>query len=504
MNRTFRTVSAFMRHKWLIEPVFAEQHLPIINAYLAGTLPINASDDEDQENEDNSDPFDRIAYAVCTQAAGDDQSAAPANSGQRYSLDDEEMPDGSVFVLDIRGAIFKESTCCSVGTEDYVQLINRAYAHPKIIGIVCLVDSPGGQLSGTPSLYDAIRDPRKPVVTVVNEGLMASAAYWLACGSDYIYATQKSDQIGSIGVFVSFDDTTEAREKQGIKRITVYSDRSSEKNKPFRDAMAGDTKALTEDLNQAADLFREAVIEGRGDRLKPVAKNGPDVFKGGLFYASEAIKLGLIDDFGGLDKAVAKVAQLAKQPKATTAARSASSTTGEDNAIDAKATVTPPAPEATEEAPAQADTTPAGPVQAGPTPTVSNNQTDTDMSLFGDKHKLISALAGVEASTITDDQLNAINASLDAQNIKGVRVISQAYLDEIQKDATALTAAQTQVSQLTIERDKYKADADKFGSQAGTIPTTSQKVEEKQGSADDEKVISETDQILIDRAAKLG
>ncbi|QJD79528.1 S49 family peptidase [Spirosoma rhododendri] len=500
MISQFQILSALLRHKWAIEPIWAEQHQTLLDSYLAGKLDLKLLQQNAIDEAGGVDPISSIGYVLASDEV-DTPPGGPAvtatNPRNRYALDNPDLPENSVFVLDIRGPIMKETTCCTLGTEDYAKLIRRAYAHPKIIGIVNLVDSPGGQLFGTPTLYDAIRDPQKPVVSVVCEGLMASAAYWLACGSDEILATQQTDMIGSIGVFVSFRDNRKALALAGIEVHTVYSDRSAEKNKPFRDALEGDTAALTEDLNQAADLFRVAVETGRGAKLKPVTKGGADVFKGGLFYASKAIELGLIDGFGDLDVAVARVAELAKQPRATAVEPTPAEPTGDGNDLDDEH-------DNDNDPEADASTPVTEPVLASQDSSVSpTNQTDTTM--FGDKHKLITALAGVESSAITDDQLNAINANLDAQNIKGIRVISQGYLDEMTTSATALTTAQEQVSKLTQERDQLQSKVNEYGSQPGVLGTTSQKTEEPQVAAgDDEEVISETDAKLRSMASLKG
>lgn len=488
MNRNWRTISSLLRTHWCIEYVWAEQHLPLVQSFLNGTLPLQSNEDDDQDSNTETDSaVPGYGYAL---AASADGSYAVQN---RYALDDPELPDNSVFVLDIRGAIMKESSCCTIGTEEYCRLIRQAYAHEKIIGCVALVDSPGGQLSGTPSLYDAIRDPVKPFVCVVNEGLMASAAYWLSCGADYIYATQQTDQIGSIGVFVSFDDATEAREKMGIKRHTIYSDRSPEKNRPIREALAGNDKLLVDDLNQAADLFRAAVEQGRGARLKPAKKGGPDVFEGGLFYAGKAIELGLIDGYGTLETALSKVAELA-QAKSATAIDELPDDEEDDDEIEDE--ILPGEQDddddnELEESEPQAALSPVVPSAAPP----QSNLTTTNMSLFGNKFKALTAMAGLEAASITDDQLNALNAELDGQNIKGVRLISTTYLEQAE-------ALETQNTQLTTERDDWKRKAEAYGSQPGHLGSKSHKADEKTVTEAADTLISEIDQELLDREAK--
>ncbi|QIP14724.1 S49 family peptidase [Spirosoma aureum] len=470
-----------LRTLWCIEPIWAEQHLPLVQSFLSGQFPIQTNEDDETQTQD---PIAGKTFAIAAQSGS---NYAVQN---RYALDDPELPDNSVYVLDMRGVVVKESNCCSIGTEEYARLIRQAYAHEKIIGCVGLVDSPGGQLSGTPTLYDVIRDPIKPFVVVVNEGLMASAAYWYSCGADYIYASQQTDQIGSIGVYIEFDDATEAREKMGIKRHTIYSDRSSQKNRPFRDAKEGKTELIREDLNQAADLFRAAVEQGRGKRLKVAKKGGPDVFEGGLFYAGKAIELGLIDGYGNLETAIAKVAELASKPKGEAVEELPDD--HDETGDNTPEVVDLPDNDDSDEPTASVEPT-----------TSQSNLISTTMSLFGNPHKVLSGLAGVEGSKITNEQLNAANAELDAEKITGVRVISTTYLEQAKQSIAALNQKNAEVETLTKERDDARAEAAKFGSQPGAQPTKSEKVEEKITTVEKDTYISQTDADLAAMKAQM-
>lgn len=478
-----------MRSTWLIEPVFAEAHIPYINAYLAGQLPQQLSSDEKETDDDEPDPLARVGYALAPTAGAE---SAPQT---RYSLSDPELPDNSVFVIDIRGAIFKESTCCSTGTEDYCKLINQAYASEKIIGLVALIDSPGGQLSGTPTLFDALRNPIKPTVSVINEGLMASAAYWLACGSDDIYATQKSDQVGSIGVFVQFEDRTKAREAAGVKLVTVYSDRSTQKNKPFRDALAGDDSLLREDLNQAADLFREAVEQGRGARLKNGKKGtADDVFEGGLFYASKALELGLIDGFGDLTTAINRVTELHNARQQSSAP---GSSTGAVPARQTTENLTPTL--ASADAPELGAITPESPTPVAEAPSQSPTQNPTN-PMFGFKSMIASlaAVHGIAAAEITDAQITAINADFAAQGYN-LAVVSQSQFSAAQALETQLATANSElvtananITTLTGTIATQTEEITRLGKQPGTMGTKTPK-EEETLTPEGEAVISETD-----------
>jgi protease-4 len=499
MKRNSRMVSALLRHDWLIEETYARAHESLINAYLSGQL---AHVDE----EDKKPIGYYLGKSTGTKGAGHsgiaianlkalDAGIRSASGGRhtaqnlvRYEIEsDTELPDNSVFILDIRGPIFKEGSCFSYGTEDYVQQLKAAFQNPKIVGVVLLVDSPGGQLSGTPTLYDVIRTAPKPTISLVNEGLMASAAYWLACGSSFIYATQQTDQIGSIGVFVQLRDSSAALEKAGVRNFAIYSDRSPDKNRPFREALEGKPELLKAELNQAADFFWTAVQAGRGERLKPATKD-VDVSKGGLFYAGEAIKYGLIDGYGDLQSCVDKVYELAE----------AAQNQGESSALASAIT---PDSFAQQPAPAASGLTEeTTPIEGATLSDSQPNQPHNDM--FGDKHKKITALVGREATSITDDELNDINADLDTQNIKGVRIVSAAYLQEAQEAIAGLTAANTkvntlqgQITTLTEERDTAVSKATEFGSQPGHLGSKTPKEGESlsTGEENQDPFYSETD-----------
>lgn len=502
MNRNFRTVSALLRQDWLIEASYAQAHEQLINAYLSGQL--TDVDEEDKKpvgyflsgfqrtkqtgQKTISGTLQRLGISGLLSFAGSSQAGQGHSIVRHEIASDTPLPPNSVFVLDVRGAIMKESSCFSYGTEDYTQLLNAAYANPNVIGAILLMDSPGGQLSGTPSFYDAVRNPIKPTGVLINEGMIASAAYWIACGADFIYASQKSDSVGSIGVFVRLRDARQAMENAGIKSWEVYSDRSPEKNLPVREALDGKPELLKAELNKAADLFRAAVEAGRGDKLKP-ATDKVDVFKGAMFSADEAIDLGLIDGFGDLYSAIDKIYELADASKSPSAPSPAAS----NPSTDFSAQSTAPA--------ASGQTEDITPVAEGlATDSNSNPQTQNDM--FGDKHKKLSALAGQEASAITDEALNAINADLDTQNITGVRVISAAYLQEAEQAianlATAngkITTLEGSITNLTKERDDARAEAAKFGSQPGHLGSKSPKAEEKtvEGQQAEDPFFSETD-----------
>ena len=192
----------------------------------------------------------------------------------------------------------------------------EADQHPNISGIILYIDSPGGTVDGTQAFADKVKACKTPVVTFI-DGLMASAALWIGSSASRIIAQNSTTEIGSIGVMVQFADMQPMWEQEGVKFHRINADQSRDKNKTFTDALNGDYSGIkNEQLNPLAEQFIAAVKANR--------PNLPDsVFTGKVFFAEDALSLGLIDEIGSLDAAIAAVSSLSAS-EGTTSDSSAS------------------------------------------------------------------------------------------------------------------------------------------------------------------------------------
>lgn len=223
--------------------------------------------------------------------------------------DFNKAPDGSVAIISLRGDMMKEGTMCSYGTEEIAAVIREAAASKKIIGIRLDIDSGGGAVDAIAPMLDAIifaQGEGKPVVACCD--LCASAAYYVACHCNEIVACNDiSSEFGSIGVMIQFPDYAKYYEQKGIKVHTIYSDLSSYKNAPFEAALKGDYKSIKEEtLNPLARQFQEAVKNHR----KNLDQKTDGILNGRMFFASDALKVGLIDLVGTPAMATQEVRRL--------------------------------------------------------------------------------------------------------------------------------------------------------------------------------------------------
>ena len=226
---------------------------------------------------------------------------------QSFGLMDQSIPSGSIAVIPIRSEIMKyDQQCGPRGSMSIMDEIDAVNNNPNISGILLLIDSPGGQVSATDLLAEKIKSCSKPVVAFV-EGLCASAALWIAAGSDRMFASSDLDRIGSIGVMLAFADLKPYYEKLGVKFHEFTATLSTDKNKDFNDVLSGNYEGYrTEVLDKINEKFIAHIKECRPSVSQ-------DALSGKMFFARDAIEAGLLDEIGSFQSALAYTANLAAQ-----------------------------------------------------------------------------------------------------------------------------------------------------------------------------------------------
>lgn len=286
---------AVTRGLWALDPMYAQSNLPFVEGFLRG----------DKNNFD----FKNDAYVK--------GNSLPRLfcGGQTIFVDNDtwygkdqihQAPYGSIIVIPVTGPIMKEDHCYSPGTMTLARWIAMADANDNIQSIIIEVDSPGGQVDGTQSLADAIRACSKKTIGYVSDGMAASAGYWILSACDEIVSSHKTNNIGSIGVFVQLANFAKYyKEAVKLEIHTIYADQSTEKNLPVRNVMEGgeNSEALikAEMLNPIAEAFINAVKVNRGEKLN-LSEGNP--FLGKLYMSEEALKIGLIDRIEKLEQVI--------------------------------------------------------------------------------------------------------------------------------------------------------------------------------------------------------
>ncbi len=188
-------------------------------------------------------------------------------------------------------------------------LLRHAREDDDVKAVVLRVDSPGGEVFASEQIRRevvALKQAGKPVVVSMGD-LAASGGYWISMDADRIYADE-STVTGSIGIFAIVPNLSRA-----LDRIGVHTDGVG----TTRFAGAFD---MTRPLDPAVGQVIQSVIDkGYADFTSKVAKardrsveSVDEVARGRVWSGAQARDRGLVDEFGGLQDAVADAAERAR------------------------------------------------------------------------------------------------------------------------------------------------------------------------------------------------
>ena len=173
--------------------------------------------------------------------------------------------------------------------EDISFLFGQAVASADVRAIVLNFDSPGGSVQGIPEFAAKIRAARaiKPIVSY-SEGLVCSAAYWLASQAHYLIGSTSSNW-GSIGVYTVLYDTSKMYEAEGVRPVLVKAGKEKAIGLDGLPVTEDQVAVIAEGVQYVYGLFTEAVTGARPTTISP------DVMQGNDYYAEIAKGHGLID-----------------------------------------------------------------------------------------------------------------------------------------------------------------------------------------------------------------
>ena len=229
--------------------------------------------------------------------------------------DESERGDDEIAVYYAYGDIVQTSvggslsnTTAIVGA-DVCRDLEKLAKDDDVKAVVIRVNSGGGSAYASEQIWHQVELLRKEKPVVVSMGgKAASGGYYMSCNSSYIFA-EPTTLTGSIGIFGIVPDNSELlTQKLGLKFDAVKTNRNSlfgTSSRPMNDEEIG---YLTASIGRGYELFRKRVADGRKmtvDQVEAIAQ-------GHVFTGEDALKIKLVDELGGLDKAVAKAAQLAK------------------------------------------------------------------------------------------------------------------------------------------------------------------------------------------------
>ena len=203
-----------------------------------------------------------------------------------------------------------------VGTK-MIDDLQKLRQDDDVKAVVIRVNSPGGSAFASEQIWREVclLKEKKPVIISMG-GLAASGGYYISCAANRIFA-EPTTLTGSIGIFGMVPDVSELITKKiGLKFDVVKTNEMADLGTMSRPINQAEGAQLQHMINRGYDLFTQRVADGRGisqDSVKVIAE-------GRVWTGEQGLKIGLVDELGNLDQAVAYAAQQAQLQKYRTVA----------------------------------------------------------------------------------------------------------------------------------------------------------------------------------------
>ena len=193
----------------------------------------------------------------------------------------------------------------TVGSETFVEWLRKIRVDSSVRAAVIRIDSPGGSAIASEVIWRELMLTREKMPVIVSMGdVAASGGYYMAVPGHVIVA-EPGTLTGSIGVVTGKFVVDDALGKLGMTSGSVADGKNAEIYSPFRSFTAAERERVGDQMRSTYDLFVARVVEGR----KSTREKIDAVAQGRVWTGRQARERGLVDELGGLDRAI----QLAKE-----------------------------------------------------------------------------------------------------------------------------------------------------------------------------------------------
>ena len=196
-----------------------------------------------------------------------------------------------------------------INPDKVIKDLRKIREDESIKALVFRVNSPGGSAYGSEQIWReiALMKEKKPVIVSMGD-YAASGGYYISCAADYIVAnpTTLTGSIGIFGMFPNFGGLM--NDKLGLHFDMVKTNKFADMgsmNRPFNE---GEKEIMQHYINNGYELFVKRCADGRGMSTEAIKK----IAEGRGWTGAAAKELGLVDELGGLDKALEIAAQKAE------------------------------------------------------------------------------------------------------------------------------------------------------------------------------------------------
>lgn len=240
---------------------------------------------------------------------GSDKLNAINNDNYAKSYKEKTPSKNEVAVIYASGQIFDgKGSDDNIYSEDLSKTIRKAREDKDVKAVVLRVNSPGGSAVASAIIgreLDLTKEVKPVIVSMGNYA--ASGGYWISAKADYIFA-DPTTLTGSIGVFGTFPNLKGfLNDKVGLTFDVAKTNENADFGSVAEPLTPFQYAKLQENVVKTYDDFTGRVAEGRGLRQTYVDSIG----QGRVWAGADAIELGLVDQLGDMEDAIAYAAEKA-------------------------------------------------------------------------------------------------------------------------------------------------------------------------------------------------
>ena len=227
-------------------------------------------------------------------------------------------PEGCIGVVEISGPLITQDIPSSIftdeqkGSQTIAAELEEAGGRKDVRAVLLLIDSPGGSVIASQEVYAAVRGLNKTSVSFIRE-MAASGGYYAAAGTDYIVANPDA-LTGSIGARATLDDYSGLMGKLGINSTTFMTGDLKDMGSSARPMSEKEQSVWQSIVDESFLSFRTAVEERRKGKLDKAGFE--EVLDARILTGRQAKRIGLVDELGSKEAAVAAAARLSGMKEA--------------------------------------------------------------------------------------------------------------------------------------------------------------------------------------------
>jgi protease-4 len=192
----------------------------------------------------------------------------------------------------------------SIGSETIRRAMREIERDENIKAVVIRIDSPGGSALASEAMWQAVRrvSEEKPVIISVG-GIAASGGYYLLSAGDYAYADPAAI-VGSIGVVGGKLVLSDLYDKLGLTTARFTRGANADLFSDTSTWTEAQQKLIRRSMKRTYDQFIDRIEQTRGDKIEDIDQ----IARGRIFLAEDALELGMVDELGGIEDAIAHAA----------------------------------------------------------------------------------------------------------------------------------------------------------------------------------------------------